>query len=103
MPNNNASRREYIQRDRNLNANRTFYMEVMRRMNPNSRNRYIKNTRRPTNGYIAFKSGLNRYVLASNGFLFKLPKNTKNTKNLSKAIIVAHYPIRVSTRRNNVN
>ena len=89
MPNNQASRNSYLRNAYNMHANRNYYTEVMRRMNPNSRNRYIPNTRKPENGYIAFKSGLNRYVLTSNGFLFQLPKNTRNTRNLKRAKIVA--------------
>ena len=60
----------------------------MRIMNPKSKFMFTPNTRKSNNRYTAFKSGKHRYVLTSNGYLFKLPPGGYN--NLKNAQIVAY-------------
>lgn len=91
MPNNQASRNNYMRHRYNRNRSRNVYNHVMSRIIPSTINRYVKNTRKPNNKkYQAFKAGKTRFVLTSDGFLFRLPANTRNTRNLSKSAIIAY-------------
>ncbi len=90
MPNNKDSRNNYMRNRYNNTKSRNIYNHVMSRIIPDSINRYIKNTTKPNKKYLAFKAGKTRFVLTSDGFLFRLPANPRNTRNLSNSTIIAY-------------
>lgn len=88
MPNNNATRRNYLRTAYNKSSNKNYYNYVMRVRNPNSTIVYVANTTKPNKKYTAFKSGRSRYVLTADGFLFRLApgSNIKRINNKSQLV-----------------